>query len=96
MKGKVAHGRPPFGRKPVLQTSPCRTACRVSGGVANVNDSITSYRDCNVHDNAGAAFYFSGNSHSVSDTLIFNQSKDFSVQRGTEVKRERIDWRHPR
>ena len=68
----------------------------VSGGVADVNDSITSYRDCNVHDNAGAAFYFSGNSHSVSDTLIFNQSKDFSVQRGTEVKRERIDWRHPR
>ncbi|MDG1894500.1 MAG: sialate O-acetylesterase [Fuerstiella sp.] len=64
-----------------------------AGGVADVNDSITSYRDCIIHDNAGAAFYFSGNSHSVTDTLIFNESKDFSVQRGTEVKQERIEWR---
>ena len=64
-----------------------------AGGVADVNDSVTSYRDCLVHDNAGAAFYFSGSSHSVMDSLIFNQSKDFSVQRGTDLKRERIEWR---
>ena len=64
-----------------------------AGGVADVNDSTTRYRDCIVHDNAGAAFYFSGNSHSVSDTLIFSQSKDFSVQRGTDLKQNRITWR---
>lgn len=64
-----------------------------SGGVADVNDSVTAYRDCLVHDNAGAAFYFSGNSHSVYDTLIFNQSKEFSVQHGTDVKRELIERR---
>ena len=63
-----------------------------AGGVADVNDSITSYRNCIVHDNAGAAFYFSGKSHSVSDALIFNQSNDFSVQHGTPLKRDRIKW----
>ena len=66
-----------------------------SGGVADVNDSVTTYRDCNVHNNAGAAFFFSGKSHTVTDTLIYNQSRDFSIQNGTEVKRERVEWRRP-
>ncbi|CAM9688990.1 unnamed protein product, partial [Discosporangium mesarthrocarpum] len=64
-----------------------------AGGVADVNDSVTTYRDCIVHDNAGAAFYFSGNSHAVFDSLIFNQPKDFSVQRDTGFKKGRIEWR---
>ncbi len=63
-----------------------------AGGVADVNDSITSYCNCIVHDNAGAGFYFSGKSHAVTDTLIFSQSKDFSIQRGTPLKRDRIKW----
>lgn len=63
-----------------------------AGGVADVNDSTTSYRKCIVHDNAGAGFYFSGKSHSVSDSLIYNQSNDFSVQRGTPLKHDRIKW----
>ena len=64
-----------------------------AGGVADVNDSVTSYEDCIVHDNAGAAFYFSGKSHGVSNTMIFNQKKDFSVQRGVEFldRGNRID-----
>jgi len=66
-----------------------------SGGVADVHRCVTSYRDCKVHDNAGAAFYFSGKSHTVADTLIYNQSRDFSLQNGTEVKRERVEWRRP-
>jgi hypothetical protein len=66
-----------------------------SGGVADVNDSVTTYRECNVHDNASAAFHFSGKSHTVTDTLIYNQSQDFAVGRGTEVKRERVEWRRP-
>ena len=61
-----------------------------AGGIADVNDCVTSYRNCRVHDNAGAAFYFSGRSHAVADTLIYNQSKDFSVQRGTQLKQERV------
>ena len=67
-----------------------------AAGIADVNDSITSYRNCIVHDNAGAAFYFSGKSHSVMDSLIFNQSKDFSVQRGVSFKMEHIEWRNPK
>ena len=61
-----------------------------AGGVADVNSSITSYKDCVFHDNAGAAFYFSGKSHKVTDTLIFNQAKDFSVKKGIEFTKERI------
>jgi len=67
----------------------------VAGGIADVNRCITSYHDCKVHDNAGAAFYFSGKSHTVADTLIYNQSRDFSVQNGAEVKRDRVEWRRP-
>ena len=54
-----------------------------AGGVADVNESVTSYHDCLMHDNAGAAFYFSGKSHRVSNTVIYNEEKDFSVQKGT-------------
>ncbi len=55
-----------------------------SGGVADVNDSVTSYTDCTVHDNAGAAFYFAGKKHSVENVIIYNQEREFSVQNGTE------------
>ncbi|MBG89766.1 MAG: hypothetical protein CMO80_23095 [Verrucomicrobiales bacterium] len=55
-----------------------------AGGVADVSDSITSYRRCVVHDNAGAAFYFSGKRHRVADTTIFNQNRTFAVQKGTQ------------
>ena len=64
-----------------------------AGGVADVNRAVTSYRNCQVHDNLAAAFYFSGKSHAVADTVIYNQSKDFSIHEGTECRRERIDWR---
>lgn len=56
-----------------------------AGGVADVNESVTTYRDCIVHDNAGAAFFFSGKKHAVYDTLIVNQDREFAVQRGTVV-----------
>jgi hypothetical protein len=61
-----------------------------AGGVADVNDSVTTYRDCVVHDNAGAAFFFSGRSHGVTDTRIFNQARDFAIAKDTEFKKERI------
>ncbi len=67
-----------------------------AGGVADVNDSTSSDRNCIVHDNAGAAFYFSGSSHSVMDSLIFHQSKDFSVQRGVDFSKESTELRGSR
>jgi hypothetical protein len=65
----------------------------VAGGVADVNRCVTTYRNCLLHDNAGAAFYLAGKAHTVTDTVIFNQSRDFSVQAGTEFKQERVEWR---
>lgn len=62
----------------------------VAGGVADVNESVTSYRDCVVHDNAGAGFFFSGKSHRVTDTLIYNQSREFTVRPGTEFTKSGI------
>lgn len=55
-----------------------------AGGVADVNESVTSYRDCIVHNNAGAAFYFAGKSHRVMDSRIFDEEKDFAVQKETD------------
>ncbi|MHC4879572.1 MAG: hypothetical protein ACYTGL_24220 [Planctomycetota bacterium] len=45
------------------------------GGFVDVNDSGTHFRGSIVRDNAGAAFYFSGNSHTVTDTSIVSQPK---------------------
>lgn len=63
------------------------------GGVADVNQSATTYKNCCVHDNVGAGFKFAGKSHSVSDTVIYNQAKDFEVAKGTAFKQERIERR---
>ena len=62
-------------------------------GVADVGKSTTSYKNCRIHDNLGAAFKFFGKSHSVTDTLIYNQAKDFNVAEGTKFKQERIERR---
>lgn len=64
-----------------------------AGGVADVNHCTTSYRNCKVHDNLTAAFHFTGKSHTVTDTVIYNQKKDFSIGEGTTVTRERVEWR---
>jgi hypothetical protein len=64
-----------------------------AGGVADVDKSVTTYRQCKVHDNVGAAFYFSGRSHRVEDTLIYDPARDFAIQPGTSVNRERVSWR---
>jgi hypothetical protein len=61
-----------------------------AGGVADVNRCVTSYRNCTIHDNLGAAFYFSGKSHTVTDTMIYNQAVDFRVLGETRLQRDRI------
>jgi hypothetical protein len=63
-----------------------------AGGIADVNRCVTSYRNLRVHDNLGAAFYFSGRAHSVTDSVIFNQDRDFVVVGETIVRRERVQW----
>jgi len=50
---------------------------------------VTSYRNCIVHDNAGAAFSFTGKAHRVYDSLIFNQETAFHVHKEVDFKEER-------
>ena len=63
------------------------------GGVADVGRSSTHYKNCRAHDNVGAAFKFFGKSHSITDTLIYHQAKDFYLGEDTQFKQERIDRR---
>jgi hypothetical protein len=63
-----------------------------AGGVADVNQCVTTYEDCVIHDNAGAAFHFSGKRHAATGCHIYNQDRDFSTAKGTEVKTHRITW----
>ncbi len=66
-----------------------------AGGVADVNQCVTSYENCVLHDNAGAAFHFSGKTHSATDCHIYNQEKDFSSVKGTTVNTSNIRWDKP-
>ena len=65
-----------------------------AGGVADVNDSVTSYTDCELHHNLGAAFLFDGKSHRVTNCLIHHQDKDIVI-RGKDVIVEQsgVVWR---
>ena len=65
-----------------------------AGGVADVNDSVTSYTNCELHHNVNAAFLFDGKSHRVINCLIHHQDKDIVV-RGTDVVVEKlgVEWR---
>ena len=66
-----------------------------AGGVADVNESTTTYRDCEVHHNLGAAFFFDGKSHRVTDGVIHHQSVDIKVRdpKKTTVVAEGVEWR---
>jgi len=63
-----------------------------AGGVADVGRSVTSYEDCVVHDNAGAAFYFSGKRHVVSRCRIFHQSRGVVSAKGADVSTTELEW----
>ncbi|MBT3471064.1 MAG: hypothetical protein HOI65_06410 [Opitutae bacterium] len=58
----------------------------ISGGVTDVNDAVSTYRNCIVHDNAGAAFSFTGKSHRVYDSLIYNQERAFQVHKEVDFE----------
>ena len=61
----------------------------ISGGVTDVNDAVSTYRNCIVHDNAGAVFSFTGKAHRVYDSLILNKETDFPVHKEVYFKEER-------
>lgn len=64
-----------------------------AGGVADVNDSVTTYTNCEVHHNLGAAFLFDGKSHRVTNCLIHHQAKDIEMRGDAVVERSGIEWR---
>lgn len=55
-----------------------------AGGVADVNDSVTTYTNCELHHNLNSAFFFDGKSHRVTNCVIHHQSQDI-VARGKDV-----------
>jgi hypothetical protein len=63
-----------------------------AGGVADVNRCTTAYEDCVVHDNAGAAFYFSGKKHTATRCRIFRQAVDFRIAPESDVMTSLITW----
>ena len=63
----------------------------ISGGVTDVNDAVTTYRNCIVHDNAGAGFSFTGKSHRVYDSLIYNEERAFQVSKEVDFEEKR-NW----
>jgi hypothetical protein len=65
-----------------------------AGGVADVNDSVTTYTNCELHRNVNAAFLFDGKSHRVTNCLIHHQEKDIII-RGKDVRVEQsgVVWR---
>ncbi len=64
----------------------------LAAGIADVGQSVTSYRNCRVHDNLGAAFYFSGKQHRVTDSFIYNQRKAFNVLEGSVFTQKDVTW----
>jgi hypothetical protein len=63
------------------------------GGVADVNQCTTTYKNCIVHDNVGAAFKLVGLKHSVSDTTIYNQKNDFVIGKDTKFQKSNITYK---
>lgn len=64
-----------------------------AGGVADVNDSVTTYTNCEVHHNLAAAFSFAGKSHRVANTVIHHQAKDFEVREDAQLTQSDNVWR---
>lgn len=63
-----------------------------AGGVADVNDCVTSYTNCEVHHNLGAAFFFDGKSHRVTNCRIHHQAKDFEIRGDAVVEKSGVEW----
>lgn len=52
----------------------------VSGGVADVGESVTTYTNCELHHNVNAAFLLDGKSHHITNCRIHHQEKDIVIR----------------
>lgn len=59
----------------------------VSGGVADVGESVTTYTNCELHHNVNAAFLLDGKFHRITNCRIHHQNKDIVI-RTTDTKVE--------
>ena len=68
-----------------------------AGGVADVNESVTTYQDCLLHHNLGAAFFFDGIHHRVTRCVVRNQAADILIRmpEKTTVEVEDLTWEKP-
>ena len=64
-----------------------------AGGVADVNDCVTTYTNCEVHHNLGAGFFLEGKSHRIIHCLIHHQSQDIAVRGDAVVEQHDNEWR---
>ena len=63
-----------------------------AGGVADVADSITTYTNCEVHHNLGAAFFFDGKQHRVTNCVIHDQTQDIVTRGDAVVEQSGNTW----
>ncbi|MFC5456120.1 right-handed parallel beta-helix repeat-containing protein [Prosthecobacter fluviatilis] len=66
-----------------------------AGGVADVNDCVTTYTNCEVHHNLGAGFFLEGKYHRITHCLIHHQSLDIAVRGDAVVEQHDNEWRKP-
>ena len=64
-----------------------------AGGVADVNDSVTTYTRCELHHNANAAFFLDGRFHRITGCLIHHQSQDIVMRGDAVVEQSGNVWR---
>lgn len=64
-----------------------------AGGVADVGDAVTTYTNCDVHHNLGAAFFLDGKKHRVTNCLIHDQTQDIVVRGDAVVEQSGNVWR---
>lgn len=63
-----------------------------AGGVADVGDSITTYTNCELHHNLGAAFFFDGKKHRVTNCLVHDQTQDIVTRGDAQVEQTGNTW----
>lgn len=66
-----------------------------AGGVADVNDSITNYTNCEVHHNLGAGFFLEGKSHRITRCRAHDQLQPVVVRGDAVVEQTDNDWQKP-
>ena len=63
-----------------------------AGGVADVGDSITTYTNCEVHHNLGAAFFLDGKQHRVTNCVIHDQTQAIVTRGDAVVEQSGNTW----